>query len=65
VLPCSVEISSYMLVDLLRVVKYAHEVNWIHRDIKPDNISIAHNEETRIVLSDWSSASKKGVLFDL
>jgi serine/threonine protein kinase len=64
VLPCSVEISSYMLVDLLKVVKYAHEINWIHRDIKPDNIYIAQNDNTRIVLNDWSSASKKGVLCD-
>lgn len=66
VLPCplSADITPYMLVTLLNVVQMAHGLNWIHRDIKPDNIYLARADPSRIVLNDWSSAAPANVECD-
>jgi len=62
VLPCAMQtgITPKMLITLLDVVRVAHELGWIHRDIKPDNIYLDQNDSSRIVLNDWSSAAKQG-----
>lgn len=58
VLPCPVhaDVTPSMFVALLQVVQTAHSLDWIHRDIKPDNIYLVKNDISRIVLNDWSSA---------
>jgi serine/threonine protein kinase len=38
-----------------------HNIGWIHRDIKPDNIYFDSGETSRIVLNDWSSAVRVGI----
>ena len=60
VLPCPVhmDVTPSMLVTLLQVVRKTHSLGWIHRDIKPDNIYLDHDDTSRIVLNDWSSAAR-------
>lgn len=62
VLPCplSAQVTPNMLVTLLQVVQKAHDLNWIHRDIKPDNIYLDNQNTSRIILNDWSSAVPAG-----
>lgn len=66
VLPCpiSVYVTPNMLVTLLQVVQKAHGLNWIHRDIKPDNIYLDREDASRIILNDWSSAVRADVECD-
>lgn len=66
VLPCPVgaDVTPNMLVTLVNVVKMAHNLNWIHRDIKPDNIFLVRADTSRIVLNDWSSAVPANVECD-
>lgn len=66
VLPCpvSADVTPSMLVALLNVVQMAHNLNWIHRDIKPDNIYLVRADPSRIVLNDWSSAVPANVECD-
>jgi len=66
VLPCpvSADVTPNMLVALLNVVQMAHNLNWIHRDIKPDNIYLVRADTSRIVLNDWSSAVPANVECD-
>ena len=66
VLPCpvSADVTPNMLVALLNVVQMAHGLNWIHRDIKPDNIYLDCDDTLRIVLNDWSSAVPANVECD-
>jgi serine/threonine protein kinase len=58
VLPCptNARLTPSMMVALVDVVKAAHVLGWVHRDIKPDNIFLDQNDLTKIVLNDWSSA---------
>jgi hypothetical protein len=66
VLPCPVhaDLTPIMLVLLLKVVQKAHNLDWIHRDIKPDNIYLDHEDTSRIVLNDWSSAVHSNIECD-
>ena len=58
VLPCAYLVTPKMLMDLLTVLRTAHDLGWIHRDIKPDNIYLDQSHTDTIVLTDWSSAAK-------
>lgn len=60
VLPCPIhaDITPAMLVTLLRVIRKVHNMGWIHRDIKPDNIYLDQGSLSHIVLNDWSSAAR-------
>ena len=62
VLPCS--IPPGMIVAILHVIRKAHGLGWIHRDIKPDNIYFDSFNPRRIILNDWSSAVKAGIECD-
>ena len=67
VLPCSIHnnlVSPRMIVALLHVIRKAHDLGWIHRDIKPDNIYFDSFNPRRIILNDWSSAVKAGIECD-
>lgn len=66
VLPCRGRtiVTPAMLVALLQVVQGAHRSQWIHRDIKPDNIYLDQRDSSRIVLNDWSSAARPGIECD-
>ena len=66
VLPCPIHavVTPSMCVALLQVVRTAHSLDWIHRDIKPDNIYLDQGDTSRIVLSDWSSAVRANVECD-
>ncbi|GAB4518732.1 MAG: hypothetical protein OHK0046_26720 [Anaerolineae bacterium] len=37
-------------------LSYAHKAGMIHRDVKPANLMIDHNEENRVVLTDFGIA---------
>lgn len=43
-----------LMIQLLRILKASHQVNMIHRDIKPDNIIIGPSDE--LMLIDWGIA---------
>ncbi len=53
--------SSQDMVHLIDVLKYAHQLGIIHRDVKPDNIFYCKRTKS-IFLNDWSSAALKGQL---
>ena len=53
------------LIDMLKALHYCHYiVNVIHRDIKPDNIMINHNDEAVIIDFGVSALCGSGSLVD-
>lgn len=50
-----------ILQSLTETVQYCHEIEWIHRDIKPDNIILRDSELGAPVLLDFGIAYKDGV----
>lgn len=54
----------YYAYELLKGLVYAHNMNVIHRDIRPDNIMIDHDHKILRII-DWGSATiyTEGYLF--
>ncbi len=50
-----------LTAELLRVVQYLHENDWVHRDIKPDNIILRDGQVAAPVLLDFGLSYKEGV----
>lgn len=45
----SIEKSQKILIDILKILDYIHKKGIIHRDIKPDNIMIDHNDKLFLI----------------
>ncbi len=45
----SIEKSQKILLDILKILDYIHKKGIIHRDIKPDNIMIDHNDKLFLI----------------
>lgn len=50
-----------ILKSLTETVQYCHEIEWIHRDIKPDNIILRDSKLESPVLLDFGIAYKDGI----
>lgn len=54
--------ASTVLNALADTVQYCHENEWVHRDIKPDNIILRNSKLEEPVLLDFGIAYKSGVV---
>ncbi|WP_081062483.1 serine/threonine protein kinase [Burkholderia cepacia] len=52
-------------IRLLEILQYLHDEQWVHRDIKPDNIILRNNQLSDPVLLDFGLCYKPGVTQDL
>jgi serine/threonine protein kinase len=50
-----------LIVELLKTVVYLHDNEWVHRDIKPDNIILRDGQLDAPVLLDFGLSYKEGV----
>jgi serine/threonine protein kinase len=50
-----------LTIALLGVVKYLHDNDWVHRDIKPDNIILRDRDVTAPVLLDFGLSYKEDI----
>lgn len=55
-------ITSNMILKLLDVLEFVHNLNIVHRDVKPENIFLSKNDHTEIILNDWGSAVRLDAL---
>lgn len=64
-LPCPLEsnITPRMLISILKSLQTAHQLNIIHRDVKPDNLYLNRMDNNEIILNDWSSSVEKGFTY--
>jgi serine/threonine protein kinase len=62
VLPASDFITAGMLEQVLAALEFAHQNNIVHRDVKPENIFLDQTDHSKIILNDWSSAARIGVM---
>jgi serine/threonine protein kinase len=53
--PSGVLMSPQLIWTLLKVLESAHEMEIVHRDVKPENIYL--NSRNEIILSDWGSSA--------
>lgn len=60
--PLSFDDAASILKALADIVQYCHENEWIHRDIKPDNIILRDSNLTAPILLDFGIAYKGGVV---
>lgn len=54
--------ASSVLMGLIDVVDYLHANDWVHRDIKPDNIILKYSNPEMPVLLDFGIGYKNGVI---
>ena len=45
-------------IEMLKILKYIHDRNFIHRDIKPDNFAIGYSNPSKLYLLDFGLAKK-------
>ncbi len=62
--PFQFEEASSVLFQLIEVVYYYHDRNWVHRDIKPDNIILKNSDANKPVLVDFGLGYKDGITED-
>jgi serine/threonine protein kinase len=55
-------ITPNMILTLLDVLQFAHNLNIVHRDVKPENIFLNRNNLNEIILNDWGSAVRLDLL---
>lgn len=60
--PLSFNSASSVLMGLIDVVDYLHTNDWVHRDIKPDNIILKDSNPEMPVLLDFGIGYKTGVI---
>jgi len=60
--PLSWKDGSTLTLELLRAVVYIHANEWVHRDIKSDNIILRDGEVAAPVLLDFGLSYKEGVV---
>jgi serine/threonine-protein kinase len=58
----SFDSASSVLMGLIDVVDYLHTNDWVHRDIKPDNIILKNSNPKMPVLLDFGIGHKTGVI---
>ncbi|MBW4541016.1 MAG: protein kinase [Myxacorys chilensis ATA2-1-KO14] len=54
--------ASTVLLQLIDAVEYCHSNEWIHRDIKPDNIVLRKSSALMPVLLDFGISYKEGII---
>lgn len=60
-LPPDKSFTPAMAITLINVLQTVHELGYIHRDVKPDNIYFREGDLEHIILSDWSSSAERDV----
>lgn len=59
--PLSWNDGAILTVELLKAVVYVHANDWVHRDIKSDNIILRNGDVTAPVLLDFGLCYKEGI----
>jgi serine/threonine protein kinase len=47
-----------LAISMIKLMKYIHSCGYIHRDLKPDNFAIGHDDNSKIYCIDYGMAKK-------